>query len=142
MKPMETEEIIRALQSVLAGNSRFAKVTLAILYGSVARQTHRRDSDIDLAVCVDARTRIDDETLLAIAGACEEATGREVQIRDLARAQGIFLKEVLTTGTAIYQTDARARGDLIVRMLAFVEDFLPTVRAIRARKKERFLAGQ
>lgn len=42
----------------------------------------------------------------------------------------------------IYQTDPRVRGELIVRMLDFVEDFLPTVRMIRRKKRERFLAGE
>ncbi|MDA3948503.1 MAG: nucleotidyltransferase domain-containing protein [Spirochaeta sp.] len=139
--PQHTEEIIHALQETLTGDPRFAAIRLAILYGSVARGTHRTDSDIDLALCTDPRITIDDDTLLAVVAACEKATGREVQVRDLARAHGVFLKEALTTGKVIHQTESRVRGELIIRMLSFVEDLLPAIRNIRARKKERFLAG-
>lgn len=136
-----SDEINRALAETLTGDPRFARITLAIVYGSVARGTHRDDSDIDVALCIDPRTEIDDETLYAAVQECERATGRDVQVRDLARSHGVFLKEVLTTGLVIYQTDSRTRGDLIIRMLAFVEDLLPTVREIRRRKRERFFAG-
>lgn len=68
--------------------------------------------------------------------------GGEVQVRDLARAEGVFLNEVLNKGVVIHQSDPRVRGELIIRMLDFVEDFLPTVRMIRRTKRERFLAGE
>lgn len=135
-----TAEIIPALTQILT-DPRFAPVRLAILYGSAARDTLRRDSDIDLAVCAGPRTPLNDNTLLDLVRSCETATGRETQIRDLARARGVFLKEVLTTGVVIHQTDPRVRGELIITMLDFVEDMLPIVRVIRSRKRERYLAG-
>ncbi|MFP4153227.1 MAG: type VII toxin-antitoxin system MntA family adenylyltransferase antitoxin [Alkalispirochaeta sp.] len=135
-----TREITSALTQILA-EPRFAAINLAILYGSTARDTLRRDSDIDLAVCAGPRTPLDDDTLLDLVRSCETATGRETQIRDLARARGVFLKEVLTTGVVIHQTDPRVRGELIIDMLDFVEDLLPIVRTIRSRKREHYLAG-
>jgi hypothetical protein len=93
-------------------------------------------------VAKDHREQLDEETLLSISLEASMRTGREVRLRDLARAQGVFLKEVLTKGEVIHQTDPRVRGELIVRILDFVEDFLPTVRMIRRKKKERFLAGE
>jgi len=113
-----SDEIIPALTEILT-RPRFAAITLAILYGSAARDTLRRDSDLDLAVCAGPRTPLDDDTLLDLVRWCETATGRETQIRDLSRA----------------------RGQLIVDMLDFVEDLLPIVRTIRSRKRERFRAG-
>ncbi|MEX2442753.1 MAG: nucleotidyltransferase domain-containing protein [Alkalispirochaeta sp.] len=121
---------------------RHPAIRLAILYGSQARGTQRPDSDIDLAVAADDRTPLNEETLIDVSVASSLQTGREVQLRDLARAQGLFLKEVLTTGVVIYQRDPEIRGRLIIRMLDFVEDFQPIVSMIRRSKRERFLAGQ
>jgi predicted nucleotidyltransferase len=135
-----TKDIISALTQILA-DPRFAAINLAILYGSAARDTLRRDSDIDLAVCAGPRTPLDDDTLLDLVRSCEAVTGRETQLRDLSRAHGVFLKEVLTTGVVIHQTDPRVRGELIIDMLDFVEDLLPIVRTIRSRKREHYLAG-
>lgn len=135
-----TRDIISALTQILA-EPQFAAINLAILYGSAVRDTLRRDSDIDLAVCAGPRTPLDDDTLLDLVRSCETVTGRETQLRDLSRARGVFLKEVLTTGVVIHQTDPRVRGELIITMLDFVEDLLPIVRTIRSRKRERYLAG-
>ncbi len=73
-------------------------VQLAILYGSVARDTHRQESDVDLAIAGDSRAALREDVLLNISLECSRAIARDVQIRDLARAQGLFLKQVFTTG--------------------------------------------
>lgn len=121
---------------------RYPEIKLAILYGSFAVESQRSDSDVDLAVAKDHRNPLDEETLLQLSLEAGRQAGREVQVRDLARAEGLFLKEVLTKGVVIHQSDPRIRGELIIRMLDFVEDFLPTVRMIRRTKRERFLAGK
>ncbi len=121
---------------------RYPEIKLAILYGSFAAESQRSDSDVDLAVAKDHRNPLDEETLLHLSLEAGRRAGREVQVRDLARAEGVFLKEVLTKGVVIHQSDPRIRGELIIRMLDFVEDFLPTVRMIRRKKRERFLAGK
>ena len=135
----QRDSIKPCLQELL---TEHPEVKLAILYGSFAKGSERPDSDIDLAVAKDHRDQLDEETLLSISLEASKRTEREVQLRDLARAQGVFLKEVLTKGEVIHQTDPRVRGELIIRMLDFVEDFLPTVRMIRRKKRERFLAGE
>ena len=117
---------------------RYPQVQLAILYGSVARDTHRRDSDVDLAVAADARVPMEENTLLDISLESSRALGREVQVRDLARAEGLFLKQVLTTGRVIFSRDTPVYGELIVRMLSFVTDMLPNIRMIRRRGEEYF----
>ena len=119
----------------------YPSINLAILYGSVAHGTARPDSDIDLAVAVDARTPVPYDTLVDISLKAGRVAGREAQVRDLANANGIFLKQVLTTGTVIFQRDSVVRAELTIRMLDFVEDMLPYVRMIRATARERFIAG-
>lgn len=121
---------------------QYRDVKLAILYGSVAAGRERADSDVDLGVATHWRTRLDENTLIDISLACSRATGREVQVRDLSRADGLFLREVLTKGAILKQLDPAIRGELIIRMLDFVEDMLPNIRMMRAAQKERFLGRQ
>lgn len=137
---MRTSElqIIDTLRDTL---ERFPGIVLAILYGSFAHGRQRPDSDIDLAVAKSARQEIDAETMVHISLACSDATGREVQVRDLARAQGVFLRQVLTTGTLLLVRDPSVRAELIIRMLDFTEDMLPNVRLIRKATLEHFIAG-
>ena len=95
---MNRSEIEKELYAAL---SKFPVIALGILYGSFATGTQRPDSDIDLAVAIDARQEVDPEMLIDISLTCSIAAGREVQVRDLARAHGFFLREVLTKGTPI-----------------------------------------
>ena len=104
---------------------QFPDIALAILYGSFAQTRERPDSDIDLAVAQSARQEIDTETMVDISLACSDATGREVQVRDLARAQGVFLRQVLTKGTVLLARKPSVRAELIIRMLDFIEDNVP-----------------
>lgn len=136
-RPVTRDEITRRIRIVLESHP---EVLLAILYGSVARDAHRPDSDVDIGVAGHARTPMDETLLLDISLECSRELGREVQIRDLARAEGIFLKQVLTTGTILLSRDSTVYGELIVRMLAFVTDMLPNIRMIRRRGEEYFNA--
>jgi predicted nucleotidyltransferase len=119
----------------------FTQVKLAILYGSAARGTMHPGSDVDLAVAAHPRRELDPERLIDISLACGDVLGREVQVRDLARAQGVYLKQVLTEGTVIVERDPTVRGELIIRMLDFTEDMLPNVRMIRRANTQRFIEG-
>ena len=119
----------------------FSEVQLAILYGSVARGNAHAGSDVDLGVAADARAALPVDTLIDISLACGDAVGGEVQVRDLARANGVFLREVLTGGIVIVNRSPAVRAELMIRMADFTEDMLPAVRRIRAANTERFLAG-
>ena len=142
---MENEDT--RYQSLLQGAlEAFSEVNFAVLYGSVARGTERLDSDIDLGVALDARTPLGSERLIDISLACSEATGREVQVRDLSRADGIFLKAVMTEGVVLLNRKPAVRAELIIRMLRFVEDMLPNIRMIqrahRQRNEQELLRGR
>jgi predicted nucleotidyltransferase len=121
--------------------ANFTAVKLAILYGSAARGTMHPGSDVDLAVAAHPRRELDPELLIDISLACGDALGREVQVRDLARAQGLYLKQVLTEGAVVVERDPTVRGELIIRMLDFTEDMLPNVRMIRRANTQRFIQG-
>jgi len=132
------EHLIQSLADVF---KEFPEINLAILYGSVAAGTPRNDSDIDLAVAVDSRAPVPYDTLVDISLKTGRVAGREAQVRDLSSAQGVFLKQVLTTGIVVLQRDSTVRAEFIIRMLDFVEDMLPNVRMIRTAAKERLIAG-
>ena len=131
-------EIIRLVTERI---SRFPDIRLAILYGSVIRETMHTGSDVDLAVAGDVHRSLDPELLLDVSLDLGVIAQREVQIRDLARAHGLFLMQVLSTGLILVDRDPAIRGALIVRMLDFEADMLPNIRMIRSAVTERFLAG-
>ncbi len=131
----------RLVETLTGELARFPEIELAILYGSQASGNARGDSDIDLAVARDARTQLEAERLVEFSLEATRATGKEVQVRDLARADGLFLKQVLTTGRVLVCRRPAVRAELIIRMLDFDADILPNVRMIRRRNRERFLAG-
>ncbi len=139
--PMERDHT--AIADCLAGLllDRYQYIALAILYGSVARGREHPGSDIDLAIAMDARSPCAGDTLVDISLACGEVTGYEVQVRDLARAQGLYLREVLTSGIVIVDRDPSVRAELLIRMLDFTEDMLPAIRRIRAANTARFISG-
>jgi predicted nucleotidyltransferase len=119
----------------------FAEVKLAILYGSAARGTMHAGSDVDLAVAADPRPELDPERLIDMSLACGDALGCEVQVRDLAWAQGVYLRQVLTEGAVVVERDPTVRGELIIRMLDFTEGMLANVRMIRRANTQRFIGG-
>ena len=131
----------RLIELLTSELERFPEIELAILYGSRAGDTARADSDLDLAVAKDAREQLPPELLVDLSLAASRATGVEVQVRDLARADGLFLKQVLTTGRLLLCRRSAVRAELIIRMLDFDADMLPNIRMIRRVTRERFLDG-
>jgi uncharacterized protein len=84
----------RAVQSVLPD------VLAIYVHGSIASNTERPVSDLDLALLLPPGTEIPD--LLNLTAAVSAATGREVDIADLRRAGNILRKEVLAYGIPLY----------------------------------------
>ena len=132
-------QVTKQLAAVL---DRYPGLNLAILYGSYAAGTQRPDSDVDLAIAVDARTPVPADTLLELSLEAGKKLKKQVQVRDLSKARGVFLKQILVNGVTVMQKDPTVRAELIIRMLDFTEDMLANVRRIRKRSRERLIAGQ
>ena len=130
--------MISKLIDIIGGYPEFA---FALIYGSRAQDRARADSDLDLAVAVDSRRRADPERLLDLSLECGKELGIETQVRDLAAAEGLFLREVLLNGRVVLMRDHLVLAALSSRMLVFTEDMLPNIRMMRAAQKERFFAG-
>ncbi|MBU8913359.1 MAG: nucleotidyltransferase domain-containing protein, partial [Spirochaetales bacterium] len=105
------------------------EIHIAILYGSILEDRFGDHSDVDLAVAGGCELSYDE--LLTVSDELGKVTGREVQVRDLRRLEGLILREVLTQGSVIKNDDPDLLGRRIADMLDFVEDWLPTLRTIQ-----------
>lgn len=110
-------------------------VHTAILYGSILDGRFGEHSDVDLAVAGDAELTYDE--LVEMSETLGRLVGREVQIRDLRRLQGLILREVLTQGTTLRGDDSEFLGRRIADMLDFTEDWLPAVQLINSAAIQR-----
>jgi predicted nucleotidyltransferase len=116
----------------------FKHLRLALAYGSAAANRLRPDSDLDVAV-LSARA-LDPDERLTLSTALERATGRAVDLCDLATAHGTLLAEVLQRGVQLFVRDRRALEGLQQRFIYEQTDFMPAYRRALALRRERFLA--
>lgn len=123
-----TEALMRAVDA-LPG------VHTAILYGSILDSRFGEHSDVDLAVAGETELAYDE--LVEMSDTLGRLVGREVQIRDLRRLQGLILREVLTQGTTLRSDDSAFLGRRIADMLDFTEDWLPSVQLINEMAIQR-----
>lgn len=98
-------------------------IILVYAYGSMVNGKPSAESDVDVAVL--GRQRLSTERQLRLIRDIAGRVGRPVDLVDLRTVGMPLLRIVLTEGTVVLCRDRRARGELISRMLADVEDFLP-----------------
>lgn len=119
------ERLIRAFAS-------HVEVAAAWLFGSQARGTARRESDVDVAVLF---ARDPAPTLIGagsdLAAELEHALGRPVDLVVLNRASADLVHRVLTDGVLVCDRDRAARISFEVRKRAEYLDFVPTLRQLR-----------
>lgn len=118
-------------------NQRF-DIDAVILYGSFAKETFSDHSDVDVAV--HAATPLSFDALSEIRVALSLLCGREMDVADLSKAEGIFLYQIMTTGERIkFNHDVFHKYSM--KALYFYEDFLPVLRACRKEKMQRIAEG-
>lgn len=101
------------LTNVVDADPRFGA---AIVFGSVARGTHRPDSDLDLAVLYadhESRESVERQ-LLEVLGRLALATGRDVHLVDLERIDAGFRRTILDRGRVLLDRTGRRLRDLRV----------------------------
>jgi len=117
------------MREVLSG---FADIHLAVLFGSVAKETARADSDLDIAVLANHKLSTDEKIQLIEAFA--QKIGRPVDLIDLFDPPQPLLGQIIKTGRRILGTDD-AFANLVFRNLVDQADFLPLrSRALRERR--------
>jgi len=134
MQPQEAEHELAHATAVLAGE---ADVVLAIAFGSLAAGQAGTESDVDVGVLTEGP--LDDRRRERLVRAIAQATGRPVDLVDLRSAGVPLLRTILTTGTVLLRRDATAHAQLVSRMLADVEDFLPLRERLLRERRQRWI---
>lgn len=133
---MTREEVSLKLRSLL---EKKPEVVICLLFGSAAEGKMGVNSDIDVAICGDKAFTHDylAELQLAIA----ERLGTEVDLLDMARLNGLILRQVITTGKKILNKNPDLLAHYIKKMLFFSEDMYPNYQMILKAKAKRFAHG-
>ncbi len=134
MQPQEAEHELAHATAVLAGE---ADVVLAIAFGSLAAGQAGTESDVDVGVLTEGP--LDDRRRERLVRAIAQATGRPVDLVDLRSAGVPLLRTILTTGTVLLRRDGTAHAQLVSRMLADVEDFLPLRERLLRERRQRWI---
>lgn len=114
----------------------FPRISLAILFGSVAAGRARLESDLDLAVA--AQTPLTSDEKIALIGHLAVAIGRPIDLIDLSVVSEPLLGQVLRHGRRLAGTDL-GYGALISRHLFDQADFMPYRSRILAERREAWI---
>jgi len=127
---MDRLATLNVLRARLAGSGN--EVLCAYLFGSVARDEERADSDLDVAVLL---ARDPPQTLdglqTDLADALAEATGRRVDLVVLNRAPPDLVHRVLRDGLLLLERDRSARIRFEVKARNEYFDLLPYLQRYR-----------
>lgn len=111
---------------------RYDGMRLAILFGSLAKGRATAESDLDLAVLMEAPLSAD--TKMTLIGDLSQAIGRPVDLVDLRMAGEPLLGQVLKHGTRLLGSDGDY-AELLKRHLFEEADFMPYRRRILAERR-------
>jgi predicted nucleotidyltransferase len=112
-------------------------VTLAILFGSLANETARFESDLDLAVA--GTTPLTRQARIHLVEELAVMFGRPVDLIDLNCLHGPLLHRILTQGQLILCKDRTQYAELILRMLAEEADVMPYYRRILTARRNAWI---
>ena len=102
--------------------AHFPKITLAVLFGSVALRRQRADSDLDIAVA--AKQALTAHEKIALVGALADRTGRPIDLIDLSVVSEPLLGQIVRHGRRVLGSDT-LYGELISRHVFEQADFMP-----------------
>ena len=123
-------DLNKRIQHVLA---QHGGIRLAILFGSLATGRATPESDLDLAVLMDAP--LSAETKMALIGDLSQAMGRPVDLIDLRVTGESILGQILKYGVRLLGNDTDY-AELIKRHLFDEADFMPYRRRILAERRQ------
>ncbi len=105
-----------------------ADVQLAVLFGSAARGTASRHSDVDVGVLGPASA----ERLAGLTTALSRATGREVDVVDLRTAPPLLRFEIARDGLVLVERQPHTWVDFRTRAMIDWWDWAPLARRFAA----------
>ncbi|MBS4096871.1 MAG: nucleotidyltransferase domain-containing protein [Sulfuricella sp.] len=126
-------ELTKRIRRVL---SRHPVIRLAVLFGSLARNTARRDSDLDIAVGADIPFHPQEK--IQLIEELAEAIGRPVDLVDIFAVGEPLLGEIITSGKKILGDDS-SYACLISKHLINQADFMPYQRRILQERRQAWI---
>ena len=116
--------------------TRHGGIRVAILFGSLAKGRATPESDLDLAVLMDAP--LSAETKMVLIDDLAQAIGRPVDLIDLRVAGEPILGQILKHGIRLLGSDTDY-AELIKRHLFEEADFMPYRRRILAERRQAWI---
>ena len=116
--------------------TRFPRLVLAVLFGSVARGRQRADSDLDIAVAASQALTAPEK--MALIEALAERIGRPVDLIDLKVVAEPLLGQIVRHGRRLLGSDS-AYGQLISRHLIEQADFMPYRNRVLAERRAAWI---
>lgn len=124
------------INEVEAALAQHPDIKLAYVFGSVAGNKAGPGSDVDVAVL--AETPLDVEYKIQLISDIASATGRPVDLIDLATVGEPLLGQILRYGVRI-QGDAALHAQWVTRHIFNNEDFMPYVERMLAERRQRWI---
>jgi predicted nucleotidyltransferase len=118
---------------------QYPSVRLCLVFGSTAAGKSAAGSDLDIAIA--AEEPLPPETRLEVMEAISSAIDREVDLIDLMAETGPILKQALSKGVVVQNSDKLLYARLISRMLFAEADMMPYYHRILRERRERFING-
>lgn len=115
---------------------RHPGVHLAVIFGSVAKGSARKESDLDIAVMADRP--LSASAKAALIDDLAVATGRPVDLVDLRTAGEPLLGQILKNGQRILGSNGDY-AELVRRHVYAVEDFMPYVERMLAERRRAWI---
>jgi len=112
-------------------------VVLAILFGSMAKDRARNDSDLDIAIATS--TPLTAQTHIAIIEDLALAFGRPVDLIDLDRTHNPLLQQILIKGRRVLCYDRTRYAELLLRMVYEEADIMPYYRRILSDRRQAWI---
>jgi predicted nucleotidyltransferase len=137
---MADPDLIRVLSDTLAAPSNGARIRVALLFGSAAQGSLRRESDVDVGIVpADPAMPLHEELMLQ--GALTRATGRSVDLVRLDRADGLVRWEAARCGLVLFSLLPGAAARFLADVALEHADAAPLVEAGAERWRRAVLAG-
>jgi len=133
-EPPQTSDLDQKIKYVMA---RHPSVVLAILFGSMATDQARNDSDLDIAVA--SSSPLTAQTHIAIIEDLALVVGRPVDLIDLDRIHNPLLQQILTKGRRVLCQDRTRYAELLLRMVYEEADVMPYYRRILSDRRQAWI---
>ena len=124
LKPEIVSELLVDIRQVL---NRHPQILLAVLFGSLARNTAGVESDLDLAVSADRP--LETKEKMQLIEELANLTGRPVDLVDILTVGEPLLGQIIVSGRRILGDDSRY-ASILSKHLFNQADFLPYRRRI------------